>query len=93
MQKFESIEEFEKVYDAAYMKALEEGTLDDFESLSFFAIRMYIAETSGMIKGMLEAIDEVGADPEIIVSIQKNTEMLNGCIEIVTQKMEALGWI
>ena len=90
MYRFDSIEDFEKTYDEAYINALERDLLDEYDALALFAIRMLIARKIGEIKGILEAANKTFETKEMIDEVTKCTGELEGRCEIITKRMEEL---
>lgn len=93
MYRFDSIEDYTKAFDDAYVKGLEEEKFDDFDAIALMMMRMSIAESTGYIQGRLDVIQETGAGDgaEAREAIQMEILKIESVVEVSTKKLEELG--
>lgn len=93
MYRFDTVEDFEKSFDTAYSKAInEEFPFSDFDAVGLLAIRAQIAYELGRFQGLMEAANAIGSDGSLFeVEKYEIKTMLEMYIETCTKKMEELG--
>lgn len=91
MYRFDSFEDFEKSFDSALDKAVEEGfPFDDFDGVALYCIRWRIAYVHGEFDGLMETLTETTKE-SIMARINEIKEELEIYTEVATKKMEELG--
>lgn len=93
MYRFDSIEDFEKSFDAAYSKAIEEEfSFNDFDAVALLLIRQLIAFEEGRFDGLMESATAFGGDSDLFArEADEIKSLLEIYIETCTKKMEELG--
>lgn len=93
MYRFDSIENFEKSFDAAYSKAIEEEfSFNDFDAVALLAIRGLIAYEEGRFNGLMESVTAFRGNSDLFTrEADEIKSMLEIYIETCTKKMEELG--
>lgn len=93
MYRFDSIDEYTKAFEDAYVKGLEEERFDDFEAIALMMMHMSLAKSIGHIQGRLDVIQATGEGdgPEAREAIQMEILEIESIVEVSTKKLEELG--
>lgn len=92
MYRFDSIEEYKKTFEEAYIKGLEQEVFNDFDSVAMLLMYIYVNRAIGYTEGIVDAHAAFKkSTPTMEEELRVSLVTIDTIVEVSTKKMEELG--